>query len=474
MYQKIILLIVAAFFVCVLNSEGQTVPVKKGKLPAVKEAKWIPLFNGKNLDGWIPKVTGYRSGENPLNGFRVENGILKVDYSKFAAFNGRFGHLFYKEKLSSYILHVEYRFVGELLPDAPSYCIRNSGVMVCSQSPESMDITENWPVSIEVQLLGCTDKLKQITANICTPGTTISINGKPTNEHCISSSSKYYNNGEWVSLDIIVRSGKEIINIVNGDTVMVCSEPKVGGYLLPENYPIAEGTLLEDGYIALQAEGQPIDFRKVAIKYLDDSNISKSAKNLKVIASSSKPVSGLKVIDNFDWYTGNEPLAKAWYHPGHGGQMTRTLEPKIKGGGKYSLKCEYTTTKSEDKFYSPVCRVDNWDLSDCNGVQFWFKPDGAGREMTIEFNIAGKEGKNIHDLWDYKYKTEKGDTTARWVTIPFFNLKHNTKFAGSAEVSPSFKPNSINEVAIFIGGKDDEPGNGIYYFDELAGCKLQF
>jgi hypothetical protein len=161
-----------------------------------KEEKWISIFNGENLDGWTPKVTGYKSGENPLNGFRVEDGILKVDYRKFAAFNGRFGHLFYKDKLSSYILHIEYRFVGELLPDAPSYCIRNSGVMVCSQSPGSMDINENWPVSIEVQLLGSTDKLKQttgirnivfrnidVTQSIYNPGYSMSLIGGYDSQH---------------------------------------------------------------------------------------------------------------------------------------------------------------------------------------------------------------------------------------------------------------------------------------------------
>jgi len=273
MKRKIVFLIVAVLFIFIQNSKGQSGSGKKSKMPISKEGKWIPLFNGKNLDGWIPKVTGYKSGENPLNGFRVENGILKVDYSKFAAFNGRFGHLFYKEKLSSYILHVEYRFVGELLPDAPGYCFRNSGVMVHSQSPESMDVNMNWPVSIEVQLLGSTDKVKQTTANICTPGTTVSLKGVPTSEHCINSNSKYFNDGEWVNLDIVVHGGKEIINIVNGDTVMVCSEPKVGGYLLPVNYPVPEGTLLEEGYIALQAEGQPIDFRKVELKILDDKKV---------------------------------------------------------------------------------------------------------------------------------------------------------------------------------------------------------
>jgi hypothetical protein len=433
------------------------------------DEKWITIFNGKNLDGWTPKVTGYKSGENPLNGFRVEDSILKVDYSKFAAFNGRFGHLFYKEKLSSYILHVEYRFVGELLPDAPSYCIRNSGVMIHSQSPESMDVTENWPVSVEVQLLGCTDKLKQTTANICTPGTTVSFKSTPTNEHCINSNSKYFNNGEWVNLEVVVHAGKEIINIVNRDTVLVCSEPRVGGFLLPENYPVSMGTLLEEGYIALQAEGQPIDFRNIKLKILEDKKVAPKESKPQV-----KTEPYLKVVDNFDSYPGNEPLAKAWYKPGHGGHNTRALEPKIKAGGKYSLKCEYITTRSDDQFYAPFCRVDKWDLSGCNGVQFWFKPDGSGREMTFELNIANKDGKNIHDLWDYKYLTEKGDTSGRWVTIPFFSLKHNTKFADSPDVSKSFKPEAVIEVAIYIGGRNDEPGSGAVYFDEISGAKLQF
>ncbi|MEI8113835.1 MAG: family 16 glycoside hydrolase [Bacteroidia bacterium] len=454
-----------ALFVILFAFLQTTVCMSK---PVEKDGKWITIFNGKNLDGWTPKVTGYQSGENPLNNFRVEDGIMRVDYSKFAAFNGRFGHIFYKEKLSSFILHVEYRFVGELLPDAPSYCIRNSGVMVCSQSPESMDVTENWPVSIEVQLLGCTDKIKQTTANICTPGTTVSVKGIPTSEHCINANSKYYNNGEWVNLDIVVHSGKEIINIVNGDTVLVTSEPRIGGFLLPENYPVPDGTLLQDGYIALQAEGQPIDFRNIKLQILDDKNVT-----VKKTETPPKPA-GLKVIDNFDHYTSNEQLTKAWYHPGHGAANTRTLEPKIKAAGKYSLKCEYTTNKSEDQFYVPFCRVNQWDLSGCNGVQFWFKPDGSGREMTFQLNIANKEGKNIHDLWEYTYLTEKGNTDGRWVIIPFFNLKHNTKYADAPDVSPTFKPEAVIEAAFYIGGRNDEPGSGTVYFDEISGASLQF
>jgi hypothetical protein len=461
MRQKISVALFVFFFVFLKTVVCQSITEKE-------DGKWISIFNGKNLDGWTLKVTGYKAGENPLNGFRVEDGILKVDYSRFAAFNNRFGHLFYKEKLSDYILRVEYRFHDELLPDAPSYCYRNSGVMVHSQSPESMDILQNWPVSLEAQLLGSTEKLKQLTANICTPGTTISYKGAQTEEHCINSTSRYYYDNQWVTLDIIVHGGKSIYHVIDGDTVLSYSNPQIGGMLLPENYPVPSGTLLKEGYIALQAEGTPIDFRNIRLKILGENKISAEKTEIQ------PKQAGLKVVDNFDNYVSNEELSKSWYQPGHGSRATRNLDAKVKGGGKYSLRCDYETEKSETNFYIPVCRVAKWDLSGCNGVQLWVKPDGSGREFTIEFNIADKTGKNIHDLWGYKYKTEKGDTAARWVSVPFFSLVHNIQFADSPDLSTVFKPESVIEVAIYIGGRNDEPGKGTYYFDEIAGTKLQF
>jgi len=444
----------------------------KVKQQVQNDGKWIPIFNGKNLDGWTPKVTGYKVGENPLDGFRVEDGILKVDYSKFVRFNGRFGHLFYKDKLSSYILRVEYRFQGELLPDAPGYCYRNSGVMIHSQSVESQDILQNWPVSLEAQLLGSTPKLNQVTANICTPGTTVFYNGAFTEEHCISSTSKNYYDGEWVTLDIIVHGGKSIYHVIDGDTVLAYTNPQVGGMLLPENYPVPSGTFLEDGYIALQAEGTPIDFRKLELKILNENNYTttpvKQAGTKNITATKTT-----KVVDNFDSYSANEALSKAWSNPGHGGQMILSLESKIKGAGKHGLKCEYVTEKSDDKFYCSFSRIAKLDLSSCNGVQFWLMPDGSGREFTMEFNIADSAGKNINDLWAYKYISEKGDTMARWVNFPFSSLVHNTKFTDSPDVKMDFRPEAIIETTIYIGGKNDAPGKGIYYFDEIAGAKLQ-
>src|SRR5690606_10049672 len=97
--------------------------------PAEQPAEqWVSLFNGENLDGWTPKITGFEYGENYANTFRVEDGLLKVGYDGYEEFGGRFGHLFYKTPFSHYRLRIEYRFVGEQAKGGPGWAVRNSGV----------------------------------------------------------------------------------------------------------------------------------------------------------------------------------------------------------------------------------------------------------------------------------------------------------------------------------------------------------
>ncbi len=240
------------------------------KNPIVNSGEWVSIFNGQNLDGWTPKIAGDSASINTLNVFKVEDGLLKVLYDEYKTFDNRYGHLFYKDLLSKYKLRVEYRFVGELLPDAETFCYRNSGVMIHSQSAESMNIDQYWPVSLETQLLGSTDSLKQHTANLCTPGTTVYVDGQKTEDHIIPAQSKYYYQNEWVTVEIIVDGANAIYHIMEGDTLLNCSKPQIGGDLLPDNYPIEVGTVLSEGYIALQAEGQPIEFRKVELMRLED------------------------------------------------------------------------------------------------------------------------------------------------------------------------------------------------------------
>ena len=194
-----------------------------------------------------------------------------------------------------------------------------------------------------------------------------------------------------------------------------------------------------------------------------------------VLAAAAAPepvVNKTVVLENFESYTNNQQLAKAWYRPPHGGGVRQTLETAIKNEGRQSMKWEYSTTKEDKTHYSPICRVAKWDASGCNAARFWLKPDGSGRQITFQINIANREGKNIHDLWEYRYAPKRGETNGRVVTIPFVTLEHNVKYAGSSDTSPVVKPEALIEIAFYIGGRNDEPGEGVYYIDDIKAVRI--
>lgn len=228
--------------------------------------RWISLFNGKNLDGWTVKITGHDVGENFGDTFRVEGGVLKVSYDKYESFGGRFGHLFTKQRFSDYRLRVEYRFVGEQCAGGPEWGRLNSGVMLHSQSPESMRKDQQFPVSVEVQFLGAEGAGERPTANLCTPGTHVVMDGKLFTTHCVNSRSKSYRGDRWVTVEVEVRGGATIRHVVDGETVLEYSQPQ-----LDEGDPdgrrlIANGEkLLRGGHLALQAESHPLEIRRVEI-----------------------------------------------------------------------------------------------------------------------------------------------------------------------------------------------------------------
>ncbi|MFI5457092.1 MAG: DUF1080 domain-containing protein [Isosphaerales bacterium] len=245
-----------------LDAQGQDLPRKDG---------WIPLFNGKDLDGWKPKIKGYDLGENYGNTFRVENGLLKVLYDRYSQFDGKFGHLFYKTRFSHYRLRVEYRFVGDQCKGGPSWALRNSGVMIHGQSPESMRKDQDFPVSIEVQLLGGTGRGDRPTGNVCTPGTNIVMKDRLITQHCTNSHSKTYQGDEWVAVEVEVHGNGIIKHVVDGETVIEYEKAQ-----LDENDPdgrklIKNGDkMLHEGTISLQSESHPIEFRKVEILLLSE------------------------------------------------------------------------------------------------------------------------------------------------------------------------------------------------------------
>jgi hypothetical protein len=228
---------------------------------------WIQLFNGRDLEGWDVKITGRDLNDNFGSTFRVEDGLLKVRYEGYDAFDDRFGHLFYREAFSHYIVAVEYRFVGAQAARGPDWAIRNSGIMVHSQSARSMGKDQDFPISIEVQLLGGTGAGERPTANLCTPGTHVVMGDTLVTTHCINSSSKTYQGEQWVRVEVVVLGDSLIRHVVNGDTVLAYSKPQIGGGVVNHYDPAVkqDGRPLTEGYIALQSESHPIDFRKVEI-----------------------------------------------------------------------------------------------------------------------------------------------------------------------------------------------------------------
>jgi hypothetical protein len=233
--------------------------------PGRKE--WVQLFNGANLDGWVVKLAGHELGDNYGDTFRVDNGVIKVSYDKYPEFGNRFGHLFYRQKFSHYVVAVEYRFTGEQARGGPGYALLNSGVMIHSQAPETIRKEQNWPISIEAQFLANTTSMQRRTANVCTPGTEIFMNGQMVKAHCTNSTSDTYSPGRWVRVEVEVLGSERIRHIIDGRTVLEYEKPQIGGGVVNNFDPTVkkDGTLLEEGYIGLQSESQPVEFRKVEL-----------------------------------------------------------------------------------------------------------------------------------------------------------------------------------------------------------------
>jgi hypothetical protein len=233
---------------------------------------WQTIFNGKDLSGWIPKIYHHDTGDNYANTFRVNEGILEVNYSDYGTFDNRYGHLFYEKPFSSFHLKWEYRFTEEWLADAPNYTYRNSGVMFHSQSPESILKEQDWPISVEYQMLAEEKEgVSRPTGNMCSPGTDVFFEGEKDPRHCINSTSPTFKWDEWVNAELIVYGDSIVHHLVNGDTVLTYTKPQIGGGIANGWDPAikVDGKPLVSGYIGLQSEGQGVLFKEIKIRDLN-------------------------------------------------------------------------------------------------------------------------------------------------------------------------------------------------------------
>jgi hypothetical protein len=257
---------------------------------SAKKEKWESMFNGKDLTGWTPKIRYHAAGDNFGNTFRVEDGKMVVRYDAYDSFNETFGHLFFNKQYGYYRIRLQYRFIGEQSKNGPGWAIRNSGIMVHGQSPESMGKDQDFPVSIEVQLLGGNGKDPRTTCNLCTPGTNIVMDGKLVTAHCINSKSKTFHGDQWVTAEVLVLGDSLIVHYANGEEVLRYEKPQVGGGNVDgqEVRWGSNGQLLSKGTISLQSESHPVEFRKIELLNLEGC-MDPKAKNYKSYYVKSDP-----------------------------------------------------------------------------------------------------------------------------------------------------------------------------------------
>ncbi len=263
-----------------VQAEGSEVEFRKIELTPLEE-EWLSLFNGKDLTGWDIKIAGHDLNDNFNETFKVEDGMIRINYDKYSDFNNLFGHIYYEKPFSCYKLKFDYRFTGNQLKGGAVWNNRNSGIMLHSQSAASNNLNQGFPVSIELQLLGGLGTGQRTTANVCTPGTAVELNNKIDFNHCINSSSKTFEGDQWVHVEAIVMGDEYMTFIVDSDTVLTFQKPQVGGGFISKSnegkdwdefgvtdkeiWISKEGTTLTEGYIALQSESHPIDFKNIEL-----------------------------------------------------------------------------------------------------------------------------------------------------------------------------------------------------------------
>jgi len=240
-----------------------------------KKERWVKLFNGKDLKNWTVKIHHHEVGDNYGETFRVNDGVIQVRYDQYDHFNERYGHLYFNKPFSNYRLRLEYRFTGIWRKDAPSYTEINSGLMFHSQDPKTMPKEQDWPISVEMQFLGgLADGKPRPTGNMCSPGTNIVYQGRIDPRHCINSSSKTYTGDQWIQAELVVLGDSIVSHFINGEKVLEYTKPQIGGGTANRYDPAIkiDGKPLKSGFIALQSEGQEIDFRNIEILELKPAN----------------------------------------------------------------------------------------------------------------------------------------------------------------------------------------------------------
>ena len=222
--------------------------------------KWIDIFNGKDLDGWTPKITGHALDENYADTFQVRDGLLTVSYDKYEKFDNKFGHLFYQHAFS--LPHPpQYRFTASR-PSAAPAGFRNSGIRVHCQDPATMTKDQNFLFRSRSNSSAATAVTNAPPAP-CTPGTRRQEWQARYQFHCINSTSDTFHGDQWVTAESKSAAAKS--SDISSTARLFLNTPArslTRAMAMPRAADNA-GTMLSKGWISLQAESHPVQFRNI-------------------------------------------------------------------------------------------------------------------------------------------------------------------------------------------------------------------
>ena len=181
---------------------------------------WVSLFNGKDLTGWVPVLsTGEDTHRRYREGEHGEQSTFFVKDGKLMTTGTPNGYVRTTDVYDNFVFHVEIRYTQQ----------GNTGVLIHVQQDRV------WPKGIECQGYQThMGRIFPIVGATMEGGEMIHAAAKPT--------------GEWNTYDVYSEDGR-VATVLNGAIVGLGSNanPKMG-------------------YIALQSEGVPVEFRNIKIK----------------------------------------------------------------------------------------------------------------------------------------------------------------------------------------------------------------